>query len=160
MAPNIKDFPARFAAAWQSRDAVAFTKLFTPDACMTDHGAQIHIPFAYLEAHHINWNGAHENFQVYVDPSFPIYWADVDEERGNAKISFRTINKGVFKNDLPRRKATGKWFQYSGVIDLVVEGGLVKKADEWLRVPFEDSVAVEQYIVISPETQKKVQAER
>lgn len=66
----------------------------------------------------------------------------------------------MFKNDLPRRKATGKWFQYSGVIDLVVEGGLVKKADEWLRVPFEDSVAVEQYIVISPETQKKVQAER
>lgn len=160
MEHNIKDLPARFAAGWQSRDAAAFTKLFTPDAQMTDHGAQIHVPIAYMEAHHKNWNGAHEDFQVYLDPAYPIYWADVDEAKGNAKISFRTVNKGVFKHDLPRRKATGKWFQYSGVIDLVVEGGLVKKADEWLRVPFEDSVPAEEYIVITPQTQRKVQAVR
>lgn len=114
-----------------------------------------------------------------MDTSFPIYYntssspsptLNSASSPGNiassttayTHISFRTINTGIFANDLPRRKATGKWFSYSGVIDLVVEteSGLVVKADEWLRVPFEDSVSVGEYIVIGPKTQKGVQASR
>lgn len=59
-------------------------------------------------------------------------------------------------NDLGRRKATGLPFQYSGVIDLELRNGKIVKADEWLRVPFEDSIAAEDYIVISDESLKKV----
>lgn len=179
--PNLDDLAARFAHAWQTPDAAAFAKLFSPNGSLTDHGAQIHVPHAYLEAHHRNWNGAHTSFVVTLDPYFPIYYSlpsptptpsststSTSAPNPNptsptqlTKISFRTINKGIFSHDLPRRKATGKYFEYSGVIDLVVdEEGLVVKADEWLRVPFEDSVGVGEYIVIGPATQKGVQAVR
>lgn len=76
--------------------------------------------------------------------------------KGNGFCSFRNINKGVFVNDLGRRKATGLPFEYSGVIDLELKNGKIVKADEWLRVPFEDSVAADKYIVISEESLKKV----
>lgn len=179
MATDLQFLPARFAHASQTPDAPAFLTIFTLTGSLTDHGAQIHVPHAYLIAHHRNWNGAHTSFTVTVDPSFPIYQhtssspsptLNPTSSPGNlassttayTHISFRTINKGIFANDLPRRKATGKRFDYSGVVDLVVEteSGLVVKADERLRVPFEISVAVGEYIVIGPETQKRVQALR
>ncbi|ORY59549.1 uncharacterized protein BCR38DRAFT_59088 [Pseudomassariella vexata] len=160
MAKDLKTLPERYSTAWAEEDPKALLNLVSDDCLFTDHGAQIRVPRPFIEGHHRNWRGAHKDFEVYVDPAFPVYWIDVDEAKGNAKCSFRTVNKGVFVNDLPRRKATGMPFQYSGVVDLEVQNGLVTKADEWLRVPFEDSVSVEEYIVISDETRKKIMAER
>lgn len=90
-----------------------------------------------------------------LSPKYPVYFTGLDG-KGNGFCSFRTINKGVFVNDLGRRKATGLPFQYSGVIDLELKDGKIVTADEWLRVPFEDSIAAEDYIVISEESLKKV----
>jgi len=72
---NLDDLAARFAHAWQTPDAAAFVKLFSLSGSLTDHGAQIHVPHAYLEAHHRNWNGAHTSFIVTLDPYFPIYYS-------------------------------------------------------------------------------------
>ncbi|KAH9237497.1 hypothetical protein K456DRAFT_1829603 [Colletotrichum gloeosporioides 23] len=135
---DLKNLPEIYCRAWASRDPTALLALFAPDSVMTDHGAQIHVPFAFLERHHKHWNGAHDDFAVWLDPHF------------------RTVNKGVFVNDLGRRKATGLPFQYSGVIDLKLREGKIVQADEWLRVPFEDSVAPEKYITISEESLKGV----
>ncbi|KAK1983941.1 hypothetical protein LZ30DRAFT_748281 [Colletotrichum cereale] len=135
---DLQDFPEVYCRAWAARDPAPLLALFTEDAVMTDHGAQIHVPFAFLERHHKHWNGAHKDFEVYLDPNF------------------RTVNKGVFVNDLGRRKATGLPFEYSGVIDLKLRGGKIVQADEWLRVPFEDSVSPDKYITISEESLKNV----
>lgn len=94
-------------------------------------------------------------FPPHFSPKYPVYYADLDG-KGNGFCSFRTVNKGIFVNDLGRRKATGLPFEYSGVIDLKLKNGKIVQADEWLRVPFEDSVAPTEYIVISEESLKKV----
>ncbi|CCF36689.1 hypothetical protein CH063_08196 [Colletotrichum higginsianum] len=133
-----KDLPEIYCRAWAARDPSPLLALFAPDAVMTDHGAQIHVPYAFLERHHRHWNGAHKDFEVYLDPRF------------------RTVNRGVFVNDLGRRKATGLPFEYSGVIDLKLRDGKIVQADEWLRVPFEDSVSPDKYITISEESLKGV----
>ncbi|GKT42923.1 uncharacterized protein ColSpa_03104 [Colletotrichum spaethianum] len=152
---NLKDLPEVYCRAWASRDPAPLLALFTEDSVMTDHGAQIHTPYAFLDLHHKHWNGAHKDFEVYLDTQYPVYWAEMDAD-GNGYCSFRTVNKGVFVNDLGRRKATGLPFQYSGVIDLKLKGGKIVQADEWLRVPFEDSVSPDKYITISAESLKGV----
>jgi hypothetical protein len=59
----------------------------------------------------------------------------VDERNGNlVHVNFRTINRGTFEGDLPRgRKATGRKWEFVGIIDMVVErgSGLVLRLDEW-----------------------------
>ncbi|KAF6815652.1 hypothetical protein CPLU01_14080 [Colletotrichum plurivorum] len=152
---DLKDLPEIYCRAWASRNPAELLNLFTEDSVMTDHGAQIHVPFAFLERHHKHWNGAHDNFEVWLDKQYPVYWAEMDD-KGNGYCSFRTVNKGVFVNDLGRRKATGLPFQYSGVIDLKLREGKIAQADEWLRVPFEDSVSPEKYIKISEDSLKGV----
>ncbi|KAL2873208.1 hypothetical protein SGCOL_011635 [Colletotrichum sp. CLE4] len=152
---DLESLPTIYCHAWAARDPSPLLALFTPDSFMTDHGAQIHVPFAFLERHHKHWNGAHKDFEVYLDKQYPVYWAEMDDN-GNGYCSFRTINKGVFVNDLGRRKATGLPFEYSGVIDLKLKGGKIAQADEWLRVPFEDSVSPDKYIKISEESLKGV----
>lgn len=93
---------------------------------------------------------------THIDSSkYPVYFGGLDG-KGNGFCSFRTINRGVFVNDLGRRKATGMPFEYSGVIDLQLRDGKIVRADEWLRVPFEDSVSASDYIVMSEETLKEV----
>ncbi|KAL8388780.1 hypothetical protein RB599_010104 [Gaeumannomyces hyphopodioides] len=134
-----------------------FLNLFTDDAVYVDHGAQIQVPRPYLEAHHRNWRRSHADFEIKVDPSYPFFWRDVDETAGNARVSFRHRNRGVFVVDLPRRKATGKPWEYLGVTDLVIEGGKIARAEDWLRIPFEDSIFPERYIVIDAKTTKQVQ---
>ncbi|OBR09794.1 hypothetical protein CH63R_05486 [Colletotrichum higginsianum IMI 349063] len=155
-----KDLPEIYCRAWAARDPSPLLALFAPDAVMTDHGAQIHVPYAFLERHHRHWNGAHKDFEVYLDPRYPVYWGAETDAGGsggnNGYCSFRTVNRGVFVNDLGRRKATGLPFEYSGVIDLKLRDGKIVQADEWLRVPFEDSVSPDKYITISEESLKGV----
>jgi hypothetical protein len=156
--PALKDIPDLFSAGWSSTDSTPFLKLFSDaeDVTLTDHGAQIVVPRSHLHGHHQNWRHCHADFEVKVDHQFPVFWIDVDEAKGNAKVSFRTSNRGVFVNDLPRRKASGKPFHFTAVIDLIIEGGKIVKADEWLRIPFEDSVPVSEYIRISEFNRKMV----
>ncbi|KAK1709733.1 uncharacterized protein BDZ83DRAFT_724147 [Colletotrichum acutatum] len=135
---DLESLPTIYCHAWAARDPSPLLALFTTDSFMTDHGAQIHVPYDFLERHHKHWNGAHKDFEVYLDKHF------------------RTVNKGIFVNDLGRRKATGLPFEYSGVIDLKLRGGKIAQADEWLRVPFEDSVSPDKYIKISEESLKGV----
>ncbi|EFQ36846.1 uncharacterized protein GLRG_11985, partial [Colletotrichum graminicola M1.001] len=154
-ATDLQDLPKAYCRAWASCDPAPLLALFAKDAVMTDHGAQINVPFAFLERHHKHWNGAHKDFEVYLDPKYPVYWANTDCGEGEGYCSFRTVNRGVFVNDLGRRKATGLPFEYSGVIDLKLKDGKIVQADEWLRVPFEDSVSPDNYITISDESIKK-----
>ncbi|KAK2000693.1 hypothetical protein LX36DRAFT_747461 [Colletotrichum falcatum] len=153
---DLQDLPEAYCRAWAARDPAPLLALFAEGSVMTDHGAQLHIPFAFLERHHRHWNGAHADFEVYLDPKFPVYWTETGAADGERYCSFRTVNKGVFVNDLGRRKATGLPFQYSGVIDLKLKGGKIVQADEWLRVPFEDSVSPDKYITISEESLRNV----
>ncbi|OLN81918.1 hypothetical protein CCHL11_06984 [Colletotrichum chlorophyti] len=109
-----KDLLAVTARAWKSRDPRALLSLFALDTTMTDHDAHIHNPSAFLERHQEHWNGFHEDFEVYLDDKYPVYWTDVDRA-GNEYCSFRTVNRGVFLNDVGRREATGLPSKYSSV---------------------------------------------
>ena len=66
-----------------------------------------------------------------VDGSRPVFWDDSDPKV--VRCSFRTINKGTWKEDLHVHKASGKRFVFVGVIDLVIdrESGLIMELDEW-----------------------------
>jgi hypothetical protein len=84
-----------------------------------------------------------------LDAAFPVYYGqqrldgdgaeDVgrdDEEKrsrreSSGRVSFRTVNKGTYLKDLPRGKATGRRWGFSGVVDLVVEEGKIVRCDEW-----------------------------
>lgn len=80
-------------------------------------------------------------------PGMPVWWSsDTDEENGNGICTFRTINKGTFTGPLNQLPPTGKGFEFRGVIDMVIEGGLIKELNEWYtQVPFSHSKPVEEY---------------
>ncbi|EJT77245.1 hypothetical protein GGTG_07157 [Gaeumannomyces tritici R3-111a-1] len=134
-----------------------FLDLFTDDAVYVDHGAQIQVPRPYLEAHHRNWRRSHADFEIKADPAYPFFWRDVDEAAGNARVSFRHRNKGVFVVDLPRRKATGKPWEYLGVTDLVIEGGKIARGRGLAPDPVRGQHLPRKYIVIDAKTTKQVQ---
>src|SRR5699024_7688815 len=69
---DLKDLPEVYCKAWASRDPTGLLALFSEDSFMTDHGAQIHVPFPYLERHHRHWNGAHADFEVWLDEQYPV----------------------------------------------------------------------------------------
>ena len=65
---------------------------------------------------------------------------------GKTKFSFRTHNTGVFANDLPKRKASGKRFWFLGVVDFVVnEDGLIEQVNEWYSTDFDEVQSIEEY---------------
>lgn len=66
-ANEFKDLPEVYCRAWASRNPSDLLDLFADDSVMTDHGAQLHVPRNFLERHHKHWNGAHENFEVYLE---------------------------------------------------------------------------------------------
>ena len=53
--------------------------------------------------------------------------------------SIRTANRGTFQNDLPRKKASGKKFEFMGVVDLVIDeqDELAERVDEWYPWEFD-----------------------
>lgn len=82
----------------------------------------------------------------FLDPSTPIWWAsDIDGHGKNASCSFRTINYGTFTGDLPARKASGKSFQFSAMLHLTIEDGLIVSMDESYRDTFDESVPLERF---------------
>jgi hypothetical protein len=86
-----------------------------------------------------------------VVPSSTWWSAETDEASGNGTCSFRTINKGIFTNDLPNKRASGKTFEFRGVIDVVIEGGLIKELNEWYSWNFDNSKEVAQYHSLADE---------
>ncbi|KAK1962982.1 hypothetical protein LY78DRAFT_683626 [Colletotrichum sublineola] len=97
-----------------------------------------------------------QDFEIFLDPNYPVYWAETGRVEGEGYYSFRIVNRVVFVNDIGRCKATGLPFEYSGVINLKLKGGELAQADEWLRVPFQDSVSPDKYITISDGSLEKL----
>lgn len=60
---------------------------------------------------------------------------------GKRVHSFRTTNKGTLLNDLPSKKASGKTFSFSGVVDLTINEstGLIELVNEWYSWNFDNS---------------------
>lgn len=73
-------------------------------------------------------------------------------EAENGVCSFRTINKGTNRNDMPSYRAAGRTFEFRGVVDIVIEGGLIKELNEWYtHTPFDRTKAVEDYHSLTDE---------
>ena len=72
-------------------------------------------------------------------------------EVGDGRIlySVRTINRGTFEKDLPNKKASGREFDFRGVVDLYVDGetGLIEEVREWYSWAFDQGKNVSEYNV-------------
>lgn len=68
-------------------------------------------------------------------------------DNGKHRASIRTINKGTFQGDLPTKRASGKKFVFSGVVDLVVraEDGLIEELQEWYSKEFDSLGSFDDY---------------
>lgn len=151
---NIKTLPERWTAAWSSDDTKNWVALYKTNGTYIDHAFQIRRSGSkVLERHHKIWRTANPDFVMTLVPNAPIFWSsDTDEEAGNGTCSFRTINKGTNRNDLPSYKASGKAFEFRGAIDMVIEGGLIKELNEWYtHTPFDKTKTVEQYHSLADE---------
>jgi hypothetical protein len=62
-------------------------------------------------------------------------------------FSIRTINRGTFLVDLPSRKASGKKFTFSGVVDFIIdeESGLIELLNEWYTSEFGSGKEIPEY---------------
>lgn len=153
---DVKTIPERWVAAWSSTDRQQeWVSLYTPDGTYVDHAFLIRRSgHKVLARHHDLWRTANPDFVMTIASDMPIWW-DVDEKTGNGKCSFRTINKGTFKNDLLAHKATGKQFEFRGVIDMVFEGGKIKRLDEWYTMTrFDETKPLDQYHTLTGEDLK------
>lgn len=145
---DIKSIPARWVEAWSSDDPKPWVDMYTTDAVYIDHAFQSHRSgHKVLTRHHGLWRTANPDFSMTLVPDAPVWWsADTDVSAGNGTCSFRTINKGTFKNDLLHFKPTGKNFEFRGVIDMVIEGGKIKQLNEYYsHRPFSDSTPIAEY---------------
>ncbi|KAH8879967.1 hypothetical protein GQ53DRAFT_833693 [Thozetella sp. PMI_491] len=146
MPKNIKNIPQRWTAAWISTSSDLFMELWSPEGRFTDHAIQFtSYKHPALQRHFQGWRDAHDDFECWIDQKYPVLWTDVDEQNGNGKCSFKMIEKGVFVRDLPAKKASGRSWEFSLSVDLVIENGLITKCDEWYRNSFDEGVAMEQY---------------
>lgn len=141
--PN--DLPTQWANAWSQPNTQPWTALYAPSATYTDHAFRItRTGHDLLARHHKIWRTANPDFTLTVDTTRPVWW-NGDDARQNGRYSFRTVNRGTFEKDLPSRKASGRKWEFSAVVDLVVKSGLVVKVDEWYTVEFDRSVPVAEY---------------
>jgi hypothetical protein len=151
---DIKTMPERWVAAWSTDDSGPWVAMYKPNGTYIDHAFQIRRSgHKTLQRHHDLWRTANPDFVMTLVPGSPIWWSsDTNEETGNGSCSFRTINEGTFKNDLHRFKASGKKFEFRGVIDIVIEGGLIKELNEWYsQTPFDSSQPLGKYHTLSDE---------
>lgn len=141
---DLESIPERWAAAWSQDDSAAFEALFSPKAVYTDHAFQV--VSTNIREHHKIWRTANPDFKVVLDPSTPIWWAgDTDKNGKKSSCSFRTINRGTFTGGLPTKKASGKSFQFSAMLHLTIQDGLIVSMDEFYRDTFDESVPPEKF---------------
>ena len=149
---DIKSIPQRWTELWSTNDTDEWVELFAPDGKYIDHAFQIcRQGHKTLARHHQLWRTANPDFLMTIAPDSPVWWSpDVDEKTGHGKCSIRTINKGTNKADLPTVKATGKAFEFTGVVDMVFDGGKIKELQEWYtQKPFGQAVGVEGYHTVA-----------
>lgn len=140
---DIESIPERWVAAWSKKDASNFSSLFAPDAKYTDHAFQFET--SHLQQHHRIWHRANPDFKLWVDPSTPIWWANLDKEKGNGSVCFRTIQTGTFSGDLPSMKSSGKQWRFPGMVHMTIKNGLIVELDEFYRDGFDRGIGVENY---------------
>jgi hypothetical protein len=134
--PNktLQAFPSRWISAWLQTDPAVFASLWSPTGRFTDHAYQF-TSFRHpaLSRHFAGWRGAHDSFDLWLDEEYPVYWADVDNAKGDGKCSFRVTGKG--------------WGPVSIVVDMWIEGGKLVSVDEWYRDSFGSAVRKGEYQV-------------
>ena len=81
---------------------------------------------------------------------------------GKVKFAFRTDNAGTLENDLPRKKATGKPFNFKGVVEFIVDeaSGLVEQVEEWYCSNFELARSVEEDYNLKEDAKQSHQGQR
>ncbi|TLD27071.1 hypothetical protein PspLS_04410 [Pyricularia sp. CBS 133598] len=96
-----------------------------------------------------------------VDPDHEVWWRDVDLAAGYGRCRYRTLNRGwrisgdseVEGDDVGEQQRRGDSWQFSGVVDLVIERGKIARFEEWRRLPVEDGagggLAPSEYKVLS-----------
>ncbi|KAH8836987.1 hypothetical protein MCOR27_006358 [Pyricularia oryzae] len=85
-----------------------------------------------------------------VDPDHEVWWRDIDLEAGCGRCRYRTLNRGwrIGGEDeveggggggkQHQQQRRGDSWQFSGVVDLVIERGKIARFEEWRRLPVED----------------------
>ncbi|TLS29062.1 hypothetical protein PpBr36_00710 [Pyricularia pennisetigena] len=83
-----------------------------------------------------------------VDPDHDVWWRDVDLAAGYGRCRYRTLNRGrriggdrdgeVEGRDGGGEQQRRDSWQFSGVVDLVIEHGKIARFEEWRRLPVED----------------------
>ena len=111
--------------------------MYAPDGCYHDHAFKlIRTGRPILTKHRDYWLHANP------DVVFELYRF----ERLPEGCSIRYICRGKFVNDLPSMKATGKMFEFRGVVDFTVdEEGMIKRTDDFYSTGFGSSVPLEEY---------------
>lgn len=146
---SITTLPQRWAAAWSQTDPEQWVSLYTPNATYTDHAFQFTRQGRPQFERHFNlWRTSNPDFIMTIDENRPMFWNASDLDGKVVHCSFRTINRGTFKEDLPTKKATGKTFVFIGVIDMVIErkNGLITQLDEWYtNNSFDEKEKLEDY---------------
>ena len=132
----------KWVANWNQRDPAVFASIYKPTTGLyVDHAFLIRRSGrATLEKHFNIWIGAHPDFSmaiVRMDPEEAVARGAMGEEL--KRISIRTVNRGTFQNDLPRRKASGKKFEFMGAVDLLLDekDGLIVRVDEYYTWEFD-----------------------
>lgn len=140
-AQDLASLPRRWAAAWSEKDPCAWLSLYTPTATYLDHSFFVRRTGISILKRHIEiWKQSIPDFTMEVQSEMPVTSKD-----GKELYSFRTINKGTLVNDLPSKRAFGKTFSFSGVVDFVVDGGLIEEVNEWYSWDFDNSKDVTEY---------------
>lgn len=145
---SIKTLPERWLATWSANNSSEWVALYKPDGVYIDHAFQIRAKGSKaLDRHHKIWRTANPDFVMTLVPDSRIWWsADTDEHTGNGVCSFRTINRGTNEKNHWDDAPAGKKFEFRGVIDMVIEGGLIKELTEWYsHKPFQDSKPQENF---------------
>ena len=145
--PSLPSIVTKWVEVWSSQplDPDAWVSLYAPRAKYTDHAFQlVRIGHETLRSHFHIWRHVNPDFFMEIDEKVPVTAEPLSDQR--VRYSIRTHNKGTFVEDLPRRKASGKKFNFRGVVDLVVNGdGLIEEVEEWYCSNFDDSNGVGEY---------------
>jgi hypothetical protein len=105
--------------------------LYSPNGTYIDYAFQSRrsVP-ELLKRHWGIWRKSNPDFVMEVERFDPP--PNRLKEGETTSFSIRTINKGTFSNDLPSKKASGKYFIFRAVVDFRINReGLIETIDEW-----------------------------
>ncbi|KAI8716012.1 hypothetical protein NCS52_01110500 [Fusarium sp. LHS14.1] len=135
---------SRWTDGWSASNQSDWVKLHAHDVVYTDHAFQIsRTGHDGLKSHSEIWKGSIPDFAVKEEH----IWLEEPLPNDKSRVVFRTVNTGVFVNDLPGIKATGRPFWFPGVVELIVrnEDGLIEKIEEWYTFKFHSVASIDEY---------------